>query len=444
MRTLRRKAQRTLVAVAALALAAALTLGSGSASGAPAGDTVTLLVMDGETDSPVRVETYKMVDRLFEKKHPNVEINRVSKSFNDLSTTIKLLLSSNNAPDVVETNQGYPTMGTLVRGKLIVPLDPYARRFGWLKRQSKSLLDMGRFSSDGKRIAVGNLYGISVTGDAVGVFYNKAKLKKLGLKLPATFAEFEAALAAAKTGGDVPVMFGNLDKWPGIHEFQTVHNAIVPKSAVRSFIFGIGRQTFLTAGNRQAASKLQDWAKKGYLTSGFNGLGYDAAWKRFAKGEGLFLITGTWLNADLRKAMGKGVGFFLMPRSQKGQPPTSTAAGGLPWSIPTKSENRDLAAQYIDFITGREAAEIFVKRGDVAALGLPASRGPAGTSSADALAEWLSLKKNDNFIPFLDWATPTFYDTVTAALQELLGGKISAEEFAKKLESDYSKFIKSR
>lgn len=435
---------RTLLALAAVALVAALTLGSGSASGARGGDTVTLLVMDGETDTPVRLETYNMIDRLFEKKHPNVKIERVSKSFNDLSTTIKLLLSSNNAPDVVETNQGYPTMGTLVKAKLIVPLDPYARRYGWLKRQTKSLLDMGRFSSDGKRIAVGNLYGISVTGDAVGVFYNKAKLKKLGLKLPTTFAEFESALAAAKSAGDVPVMFGNLDKWPGIHEFQTVQNAIVPKSSVRSFIFGIGRQTFLTSGNRQSAAKLQDWAKKAYLTSGFNGLGYDVAWKRFAKGEGLFLITGTWLNGDLRKAMGKGVGFFLMPRAQKGQAPTSTAAGGLPWSIPTKGENRDIAAQYIDFITGREAAELFVKRGDVAALGLPASRGPAGTSSADALAAWLSLKKNDNFIPYIDWATPTFYDTVTAALQELLGGKISADEFAKKLESDYSKFIKSR
>ena len=43
---------------------------------------------------------------------------------------------------------------------------------------------------------------------------------------------------------------------------------------------------------------------------------------------------------------------------------------------------------------------------------------------------------------YMDWATPTFYDTVTAAIQELMGGKLTPTAFAKKLDADYLKFHK--
>lgn len=435
------KLRLPLAALALLALTAALSTVAAQAS---TKGTTTLVVMDGETDTPTRVETYNLLDREFEKRNPGVKIKRVSKSFNDLTTTIKLILSGPNPPDVIETNQGYPTIAVLAKAGLLKPLDGYAKKFGWFERQPKSLMNMARATPDGTRIGAGRLWGMSATGDAVGVYYNKAKLQKLALRVPATFGDFEKALAAAKQAGEVPLTFGNLDKWPGIHQFQTVQNSIVPRAYIRSLIFGYGTPSFLTPGNKASAAKLQDWARRGYMTSGFNGVGYDVAWKKFAKGEGVFFITGTWLNGDLFKAMGKNVGFFLMPSAKAGEPPASTSAGGLPWSIPSKSKNPDLAAAYIDFVTGPDAAKLFVKRGDVAALGLPASAAPAGTSRADVLAAWLTLKETNGFIPFLDWATPTFYDTTTATIQELLGLKISADEFVKKLEADYAKFIGSR
>jgi raffinose/stachyose/melibiose transport system substrate-binding protein len=67
-----------------------------------------------------------------------------------------------------------------------------------------------------------------------------------------------------------------------------------------------------------------------------------------------------------------------------------------------------------------------------------------GSSLESGIEAWRTLAENDTFIPYLDWATPTFYDTVTAAIQELLGGKASPEEFNAKLQNDYAKFIESR
>ena len=135
-------------------------------------------------------------------------IKRVAKSFTDLKTTLKLAVSSNKAPDIVEANQGRPIMGQLVKGGLLKPLDAYADAYGWKDRWAKTLLDLNRFCADGKTFGAGNLYGVSQQGEIVGVFYNKDKVDTV----PSTFAEFEAMLAKAKKAGETPISFGNLDK----------------------------------------------------------------------------------------------------------------------------------------------------------------------------------------------------------------------------------------
>ena len=47
----------------------------------------------------------------------------------------------------------------------------------------------------------------------------------------------------------------------------------------------------------------------------------------------------------------------------------------------------------------------------------------------------------DGLAPYLDWATPTFYDTVTAGIQELLGGGLPPDQFLQQLQRDYSAFV---
>ena len=44
-------------------------------------------------------------------------------------------------------------------------------------------------------------------------------------------------------------------------------------------------------------------------------------------------------------------------------------------------------------------------------------------------------------MPYLDYSTPTFYDTLTAAIQKLMAGKDSPTQFLDELQKDYDKFI---
>ena len=43
-------------------------------------------------------------------------------------------------------------------------------------------------------------------------------------------------------------------------------------------------------------------------------------------------------------------------------------------------------------------------------------------------------------IPYLDYATPTFYDEITAAIQRLLAGKTKPGEFTQSVQDGYAKF----
>ena len=404
---------------------------------AAAGD-VTLTVWDQEVRGGQAAQI-KRLNKAFEQTYPNVTIKRVARSFEDLNKTLKLAVSGPHAPDVVEANQGRPVMGTLVKGGLLRPLDPYAKVYDWQDRYSPLLLDLNRFSADGNDFGSGNLYGLSQMGEIVGVFYNKKKVPDP----PKTLDEFEQSLADAKQQGDIPIQFGNLDAWPGIHEYETLLAQTADKDQVRDFVFGREGASFDAPEFLDAATKLREWADKGYLTPDFNGTGYDPAWQRFAQGKGRYLIAGTWLVADLAKRMGDSVGFMLMPGQDEGAAPVALGGEGLPFAITSKSEHPDVAAAYIDFLTDGNAAKVLAETGNLPAMPVDESAIPSGLPS-DVFSEWRRLNEADGIIPYLDYATPTFFDDVSGAIQELLGGKKDPEQFVSGVEEDYHKFADAR
>jgi raffinose/stachyose/melibiose transport system substrate-binding protein len=397
---------------------------------------VTLTVWDQEVRGGQNAQIQRL-NREFQAKYPNVTIKRVAKSFTDLQTTLKLAVSGPKAPDVVEANQGRPIMGPLVKGGLLRPLDGYAKTYGWSSRWSKTLLDLNRFSPDGKQFGSGKLYGVSQMGEIVGLFYNKGKVSTP----PGTFGQFQQQVAAAKAHGEVPISFGNLDKFGGIHEFQTVQNEFASKQAVRAFVFAKPGASFATPQNTQAAALIQQWARKGYFTPNFNGVAYDSEWPQFAKGAGPFLIAGTWLTADLGKAMGDKVGFMLMPGRDAGSPPVSLGGESLPWAITSASKHPDVAAAYIDFLTNANAARVLVQTNNLPAM--PTDAQPDSALSCDVFAGWRRLNDAEGLVPYLDYTTPDFYDQITAAIQRLLGGKVSPQAFAQGVQADYAKFTKT-
>jgi raffinose/stachyose/melibiose transport system substrate-binding protein len=328
-------------------------------------------------------------------------------------------------------------MGALVTAGLLRPLDDYAKVYGWRDRYSPTLLSLNSFSSDGKDFGSGNLYGLSQMGEIVGLFYNKTKVPTP----PKTLAELEQSLQQAKSSGDVGIQFGNVDKWPGIHEYESVLGQTADKQAVRDFVFAKPGASFDNPQFTQAAATLTDWVKKGYFNKNFSGTNDVAAYQQFAKGKGRFMIAGTWDDADLTKLMGGKVGFVPMPGKDPSNP-VSLGGESLPFAITAASKHPEVAAAYIDFLTDANASKVMVETGN-----LPAQKGsptPSGGLDADAAAAWQKLNAVDGIIPYLDYTTPTFYDDITAAIQELLGGKQTPSQFTAGVQKKFAAWNSSR
>ncbi|MFG1706215.1 extracellular solute-binding protein [Nonomuraea sp. M3C6] len=402
---------------------------------------VTLTVWDQEVRGGQAAQM-KQLNAAFEAKYPNIKLNRVSRSFDDLNTTLRLALSGNEPPDVVEANNGRSSMGAFVKAGQLRPLDAYAEAYGWKQRYPQSVLRYSSYSADGKLFGEGNLYGLPQVGEVVGVFYNGAKLAELGLQPPKTWPDFETALATAKAAGEVPLQLGNLDKWPAIHVFGTVQSRVVPAAQISTLAFGRKGASWNTPENTTAAEQLAGWVDKGYFNKGFNGQGYDPAWQAFGKGEGVFMIAGTWLLADLQQALGKDLGFMLPPGTTAGGPPVATGGTGLPFAITAKSPNPDAAAAYIDFITNAAAMKVLTSTGNLPVADTAQQTVPAGPQQ-DVFSAFGTVTAKDGLVPYLDYATPTFADTLGAALQDLLAKKQTPQEFLATLEKDYKTFAES-
>lgn len=406
----------------------------------PAAETITLVVWD-QFYRDVESQVMETLNAEFEAMHPGVKIERVVKTLDDLKVTLKLALAQSDGPDVAQVNQGRSDMGAMVQADLLLPLNDYAAKYKWDERFSTSVASRNSFTPDGKTFGQGNLYGVSPTAEVVGVFYNKGLFEANGWTVPTTFDEFEALLAEIKAAGITPISFGSLDGWNAIHEFSAVQHILVTPEYINDFVYGVNNVSFDTPENQEAARIMQDWVDKGYFTEGFSGIGYDDSNKLFKAGEGAMTITGSWQVGEFLTDTDQTFGFFLLPANE-GHTRMAIGGVGIPFAIRKTTEHADLAAEYLDWMVSERAAELWFETGTLPAMPLPASAVvEEGTLSTDALNAWNTINKENAVGHYIDWATPTFYDTIVAELQKLFGKTITPEAFTAAVEVDYAAFL---
>ena len=209
-----------------------------------------------------------------------------------------------------------------------------------------------------------------------------------------------------------------------------------------NFVYARGDESFDIAPNVEAAAKYQEWIDNGYFTQDFNGIGYDDAFQLFSNGQGAMFLTGTWISGDLSAGPNADkMGFFLFPGPTEGGFKPIVAGTSTGYTIRKDSPNTDLAAEYIDWMMSDRAMELWIGAGLVPVVEVDPAVLEEGTLYADMVNAWESVLATNSAGHYIDWATPTFYDTITASLQELGGFQITPQEFTQKVEADYDAWL---
>lgn len=375
----------------------------------------------------------------YEAKYPNVTIDISTSSFNDYGQNIKLQMSGNDAPDIVQAGQGYTMMGPLVEAGLMRPIDDYAELYGWADRFGPGLLDQARFESDGSKFGTGNLYGLAKGGNMVGIFFNRAIIAELGVTVPfATLGDFQAALAAAKAAGYIPMALGNSETWPGNHTLSILMSQTCDNRTLLGWIFGNAGSDFSAPCFLEATEIMENWADSELIDPNANSLSFDDGISRFAEGNSAFFITGNWALPTMADRMGDNVGFAGFPPATAGGPARATGATTSPFGISAKTAYPDVAANFIDFMTGPETANLRANGGYA-----PLITGVAIASSTDLIneynAQWQKVIAADGLTLFLDWSTVGMGGVLFPAIQELIGNRRDSKSLVDDVQAEWVK-----
>ncbi|WP_308798104.1 ABC transporter substrate-binding protein [Agromyces silvae] len=433
--------RRPLIGIGAAAAALVVLAGCGTGGTGPQSQTTADDISTEMTDEPVTLTISYASDppitplvEGFTELYPNVTIELVQTPFADYQTSLKLALGSDDAPDIVQYSPG--PMRSIVPAGLVEKLDGYADAYGWRDQVDPSLLGMLTSNETATEYGTGDLYAVPGAIQLIGVFYNKGLVDAAGIEgIPETLADFEADLAAVQASGvSAPVAMPAF----GIGGFQlwgALASVLGDVDEFNAWVYGKDGATLTeNPGFTEAAALVQEWAAAGYFTSGAAAVADADAISAFQTGQNAYYVTGNWNTKVFDEALGDDLGFFLLPGASASTPAVATASG-FPYSISSRSEHKNVAAAFLNFIVGQDAAAGVVESGFVPVTP-NASDGATGVPATIQDA-YLSVIDGGGTAPFANWATSSMIDTLTSGAQGLINGTTTPEAFVESLQADW-------
>lgn len=302
---------------------------------------------------------YQPLIEAFEKEHPDVKIEMVDLGSTDYQTVLATELTGSGSDFDVVTVKDVPGYMTLVNKGVLEPLDSYIQSAGVDLAQYKGLTD--QITVDGK------LYELPFRNDFWVLFYNKDVFDKAGIAYPTndmTFEEYDALARSLTVDTPGQEVYGaHYHTW---------------RSAVQ--LFGVldgkntildGKYDFLKPYYEMVLGEQEDGVCQDYATLKTSGLHYSGA---FAQGNVAMMNMGTWFISTLMEKIRTGEytdctnwGIAKYPHAE-GVEPGSTLATITALAIPSNAPHKDLAWEFVNYVSGSKGAEILAATGTIPAV----------------------------------------------------------------------------
>lgn len=377
----------------------------------------------------------------YEEKNPDVKIETTDLGSADYMTVLATELSGSGSDFDIVSIKDVPGYATLVSKGVLEPLDD---------RIKQDNVDLGLYNGATEQVTVdGSLYELPFRSDFWVVFYNKAIFDNANVEYPTndmTIEEYDK-LARSVTGEG----FGS-DQVYGSH-FHTWRSAVQ--------LFGIldGKHSILD-GNYDFTKPYYEMVKKeeedgvcrSYVDTNASQLHYSAA---FSEGNTAMLTMGSWYMTTLIDCLKSGEydaslcgdwGIVKYPHPEGVEAGTTLGTiTGL--SVPTVSDQKDAAWDFIKFASGEECAKVIAKTGmfpailndEVAAQIASLDGFPADTVSKEALTTsqiYLEAPYDKN-ISELNTVLDTYH-------KDIMNGDISIDEGIQKMNEEASAILKDK
>jgi raffinose/stachyose/melibiose transport system substrate-binding protein len=409
------------IAVGALALTAC---GSGGESDSAEGDgggaagSLRLLTYDDEASAELLRE---QLAAFTEESGIEVSLETVPGSGAAIyPDKLRTELLGGNAPDIWRI-WGGEIGAPFARAGQAADLGEYYEEYGWDELLYESAVD--GMTIDGTK------YGAPIALSAMGVWYSKDAFEQAGItEIPTTYEELEAANEALAAAGITPVGTAGKFGWHIMRLFQYLLEVTAGPELHDQLL--AGEASWDDPAVVEAFELFVKWQDEGWMPEGALGLDPADVEPGFVQGSSAYTITGQWAELNFITSAGADpadYGTFVPPTPHEPQRYSGFVEGLM---IAEQSENKDEAAQLIDFLIQPET-QTALEAGQTATI--EAAPSPEAKPLS---AQWSQFQQEAPHYLVMDQAFPKdVADGYFQVQSDVLQGNITPEEAAAEMET---------
>jgi multiple sugar transport system substrate-binding protein len=316
----------------------------GSASSAPEKTSilkVSLLIFSVEQRN-----AFEELAALFNKRHPDIYIQYVSRDDADYKKNSALWLENPDGIDILN----WPWPGRF---------DEYVGA-GWIEPvsdlwQSQSMqLNYDQWAKD--LVSVGeHQYAIPYTTGFWGFFYRESLFKELDITPPENWQDFLAACQILKNNQLTPIVIGTKSPWPTGGWFDFLNLRINGHEFHREVVRG--RVSFLSERIQNVFVHWQQLIQKGYFNEGAIRVDIRQLLPLLYRRDAGMMLAGSYLTTQIPPSVRDDFKFFRFPIIDE----SVVIAEEIPtdmFLIPASSKNKAMAKKFLAFMSEAESQEL--------------------------------------------------------------------------------------
>lgn len=368
------------------------------------------------------------------------KVNIISKSTDTIDKLIQTSLAAGSGPSLVYTPGPSSNVPQYAKAGYLQPLDAYISKYGWDTAFASWALEASRV--DGKLMSIPTQY------ESMVFYSNPDTLRRAGLTVPTTQAEFEDFCTQAKAKGLIPLAAGNAD-WKGANEWYVgvwLNSAAGPE-AVYSALQRKTKWTdpvFVTALSSLAGYFQKGWfsgATDKYFTTKF-----PTVYSQLASGKAAAFISGSWEFTNLPTYFKSAPGnwdWATIPSLGPGVPSdVFELAIGQSLAVNAKAQNVADTVAFLNYMTTSKKL-VVDSIGDMNFEPPPIklSSGDFGPNVDPRVARFYSQYSTAKNIGYTTW---TFFPQQTEAYiidywEHVITGKLSVADYCQGIDDHFAK-----